>query len=190
VPSKGQDDGPVDFFCYHRDRPGSTPLRQQLVQRHWTYLDEFQDRMIARGPTFTGETLTGSLHILSLPDPAAARTFAFEEPCYQAGAYRDVMIRRWKSISGGTGWDPSPTSEDSARFLVLGLTDAPTTGHVEVPGQAGVIICGELLSDDGGHILGAAALVQRNPGDDVRAFLPDLSYAAVEVHRWDIGGRR
>ena len=26
---------------------------------------------------------------------AAARLFAFEEPGYQAGAYRDVMLRRW-----------------------------------------------------------------------------------------------
>jgi hypothetical protein len=31
---------------------------------------------------------TGSVHILDLPDPAAARAFAFNEPNYQAGAYR------------------------------------------------------------------------------------------------------
>ena len=38
----------------------------------------------------------GSVHIVDLPDPAAARAFAFDEPNYQGGAYRDVMVRRWR----------------------------------------------------------------------------------------------
>ena len=60
-------------------------------------MDGFAEAMIVRGPTFTSAgTLTGSLHILHLPDPAAARAFAFDEPGYQAGAYRDVLLRRWR----------------------------------------------------------------------------------------------
>jgi uncharacterized protein YciI len=81
----------MEFFCYHRDRAGSTRLRERMAEEHWSYMDRFAASMIARGPTFTAdETLTGSVHILDLPDPAAARAFAFEEPCYRAGAYRDV----------------------------------------------------------------------------------------------------
>ncbi|MBI4943758.1 MAG: hypothetical protein HY830_23705 [Actinobacteria bacterium] len=179
----------MDFFCYHRDRVGSTPLRQQLVESHWSYMDAFQDRMIARGPTFADETLTGSVHILSLPDPAAARAFAFEEPCYQAGAYRDVMIRRWRSLPDRTTPHPSGRSDDSERFLALGFTDAPTTERIDAPDRPGVIVRGELLSDDGAQVLGAAALVQPD-GGDVRGFLPERRYAVVEVHRWDFGGRR
>ncbi|WP_088320400.1 YciI family protein [Kineosporia sp. R_H_3] len=180
----------MDVFCYHRDRVGSTPLRQQLSESHWAYMDAFQDRMIARGPTFTDETLTGSVHIVSLPDPAAARAFAFDEPCYQAGAYRDVLIRRWESLSDRTMYDPSVGSDDSERFLVLGFTVAPTTERVEAPYRPGTIVCGELLSDDGIHVLGAAALVQPAVAGDVRDVLPERHYAAVEVHRWDFGGRR
>ncbi len=81
-----------------------------MVEHHWTYMDQFAATMIARGPTFTGdETLTGSAHILDLPDAAAARAFAFafafEEPGYQAGAYRDVLLRRWHNTLGRTMWD-------------------------------------------------------------------------------------
>ena len=99
-------DPTMEFFCYHRDRPGSTPLRSQMVEQHWSYMDQFAATMIARGPTFTSDgTLTGSVHILELPGPAAARAFAFDEPGYQAGAYRDVLLRRWRNALGRTMWD-------------------------------------------------------------------------------------
>jgi hypothetical protein len=31
----------MEFFCYHRDRPGSTPLRGRMVEEHWAYMDRF-----------------------------------------------------------------------------------------------------------------------------------------------------
>ncbi|WP_420855639.1 YciI family protein, partial [Streptomyces kanamyceticus] len=64
----------MEFLCYHRDRPGSLALREELLEDHWSYMDHYQERMIARGPTFgaDGETPTGSVHIVDLPDLAAA----------------------------------------------------------------------------------------------------------------------
>jgi uncharacterized protein YciI len=45
-------------------------------------MDRYKAEMIARGPTLAddGDTPTGSVHIVDLPDPAAARAFAFGEP--------------------------------------------------------------------------------------------------------------
>src|ERR1700691_3137929 len=79
----------MEFFCYHRDRPGSGSLRDELLEQHWAYMDRYAKTMIARGPTFAddGDTLTGSVHVVDLPDPAAARAFAFDEPNYQAGRH-------------------------------------------------------------------------------------------------------
>jgi uncharacterized protein YciI len=89
----------MEFFCYHRDRQGSMDLRRGMLERHWGYMDHFADRMVARGPTFADVgTLTGSVHIVDLPDVTAARAFAFDEPGYQAGVYRDVMLRRWRNV--------------------------------------------------------------------------------------------
>ncbi len=91
----------MEFFCYHRDRQGSMDLRRAMLERHWGYMDHFADRMVARGPTFADDgTLSGSVHIVDLPHVTAARAFAFDEPGYQAGVYRDVMLRRWRNVSG------------------------------------------------------------------------------------------
>lgn len=59
----------VEFFCHHRDRPGSVALRYELLEEHWSYMDRYQAQMIARGPTLAGDgdTPTGSVHILGLP---------------------------------------------------------------------------------------------------------------------------
>jgi uncharacterized protein YciI len=82
-------------------------LRTELLEEHWSYMDRYAAEMIARGPTFAGhgDTPTGSVHIVDLPDPAAARAFALDEPDYQAGAYRDVLPRRWRNRLGRTMWD-------------------------------------------------------------------------------------
>jgi uncharacterized protein len=181
----------VEFICYHRDRPGSLALRGELLEEHWSYMDRFQTRMIARGPTFAddGETLTGSVHIVDLPDCAAVRAFAFDEPNYQAGAYRDVLIRRWRNTLGRTMWDFPGGRVGGNRYLVLGLgTGQPA--DLEVPsGRNGLIAFGPLLSDDGTAWLGTAVLIEAPGPDDARAILASDRYADIEVHNWQFGGR-
>lgn len=181
----------MEFLCYHRDRRGSLPLRMELLEAHWSYMDGFAREMIARGPTLADdqETPTGSVHILDLPDPAAARAFAFAEPGYQAGVYRDVMLRRWRNLLGRTMWDFPGGRAGGRRFLVLGL--APTGGgEAALPADRDDLIAfGPLLSDDGSAWLGTAALLHAPDPRTARAVLGDVEYAAVEVHPWRFGGR-
>ncbi|NGN91305.1 hypothetical protein G5C66_00945 [Nocardioides sp. KC13] len=178
----------MEFFCYHRDRPGSTPLRTEMVEEHWAYMDRFAETMIARGPTFSDDTLTGSVHILDLPDAATARAFAFEEPGYQAGAYRDVMLRRWSNSLGRTMWD-FDGRPDSGRYLVLGFTE-PTPDRLDLPNGDALIAAGPLLSDDGTVMVGAAVLLEAASETAARAVLSPALYVGVEVHQWEFGGRR
>ena len=96
-------------------------LREELQEQHWSYMDRYQAQMIARGPTFAGDTPTGSLHIVDLPDPVTARAFAFDEPNYQARVYRDVLLRRWRNLLGRTMWDFPGGRTGGNRYLVLGL---------------------------------------------------------------------
>ena len=178
----------MEFFCYHRDRPGSAALRRELLEEHWSYMDRFAAEMIARGPTFTDdETPTGSVHILDLPDAAAARAFAFDEPGYQAGAYRDVLLRRWRNTLGRTMWDFPGGRTGGNRYLVLGLGEGAPTDTTP-PEDA--IAYGPLLSDDATTWLGTAALVMAADPESARANLTVGRYAAVEVHNWEFGGRR
>jgi uncharacterized protein len=181
----------MEFFCYHRDRPGSAALRDDLVERHWSYMDRFASRLIARGPTFAddGETPTGSVHIVELPDPAAARAFAFDEPNYQAGVYRDVLVRRWRNTLGRTMWDFPGGRTDGNRYLVLGLGAGPAADLALPSGRDELIAYGPLWSDDGAAWLGTAVLVRASDKDEARATLDPNRYADIEAHNWVFGGR-
>jgi uncharacterized protein YciI len=179
----------VEFFCYHRDRPGSVTLREELLEQHWSYMDRYQAEMIARGPTFVGDTPTGSVHIVDLPDPAAARAFAFDEPSYQAGVYRDVLLRRWRNLLGRTMWDFPGGRAGGNRYLVLGLGTEPAADLAVPPDRDGLIAYGPLLSDSGASWLGTAVLARSPDPDAARAILTPDRYAAIEVHNWQFGGR-
>jgi uncharacterized protein len=182
----------VEFFCYHRDRPGSMTLREELLERHWSYMDRYDAQMIARGPTLADdedETPTGSVHIVGLPDPAAARAFAFDEPGYQAGVYRDVLLRRWRNTLGRTMWDFPGGRDGGHRYLVLGLGTGQAADLTAPPRGDELIAYGPLLSDDGTAWLGTAALVRATDPDSARATLTADRYAGIEVHKWQFGGR-
>jgi uncharacterized protein YciI len=180
----------MEFLCYHRDRPGSLPLRDELLEEHWSYMDRYAKEMIARGPTFApDDTVTGSVHILDLPDADAARAFAFDEPNYQAGVYRDVLLRRWRNTLGRTMWDFPGGRSGGNRYLVLGLGTGQAADLAVPPGQDELIAYGPLLSDDGATWLGTAALVRAPDPETARALLTAERYADIEVHDWEFGGR-
>ncbi|MEV7971452.1 YciI family protein [Sphaerisporangium sp. NPDC088356] len=182
----------MEFFCYHRDRPGSAALRDELLEEHWSYMDRYAKEMIARGPTFErdSDTASGSVHIVDLPDLPTARAFVFDEPNYQAGVYRDVLLRRWRNVLGRTMWDFPGGRDGGNRYLVLGLGSGQAADLAPPPNRDELIAYGPLLSDDGTTWLGTAVLVRAPDPETARAVLtPDL-YADIEVHDWAFGGRR
>ncbi len=188
----------MEFFCYHRDRPGSAALRDKLGEEHWSYMDRYSTKLIARGPTFTDDgTPTGSMHIVDLPSPEQARAFAFDEPNYQAGVYRDVLLRRWRNMLGRTMWEFPGGRGGGSRYLVLGLgavsglgLDSETAEDRVPADQEALIAYGPLLSDDGALWLGTAALIRASDPAEARALLTPGRYAEIEVHNWEFGGRR
>ena len=181
----------MEFLCYHRDRPDSVALGEELVEEHWSYMDRYATQLIARGPTLAddGDTPTGSVHIVDLPDRAAARAFAFDEPNYQAGVYRDVLLRRWRNTLGRTMWDFHGGRTGGNRYLVLGLGAGPAADLAVPPGADELIAYGPLLSDDGATWLGTAALIRAPDPGTARAILTPDRYADIEVHHWQFGGR-
>jgi uncharacterized protein len=181
----------MEFFCYHEDRSASMTLRSELQEEHWSYMDRYATRMIARGPTLSsdGETATGSVHIVDLPDAAAARAFAFDEPNYQGGVYRDVLVRRWRNTLGRTMWDFPGGEKDGDRYLVLGLGTGDAADVVVPDCREELIAFGPLLADNGSAWLGTAALLRAPDSTTARTILTTDRYASIEVHRWQFGGR-
>ncbi|MET7305177.1 YciI family protein [Embleya sp. NPDC005575] len=201
----------MEYLFYCRDKPGTRALRDELLEAHWSFMDGYAEGMIARGPTFApdGETVTGSIHIVDLPDADAARVFAFDEPNHRAGVYEEeVLIRRWRNMLGRKMWDFKGGSEGHPRFLILGHGKAGTTAiddrsHEErlrllTDGDHGenLIACGPLLSDDDTEEwLGTAILAELPDRTTAERLLAQGPYAlaglyeSIEVHDWCFGGR-
>ncbi len=155
-------------------------LRGELLEEHWTYMDRYATEMIARGPTLAsdGDTPTGSVHILDQPNPAAARTFAFEEPNYQAGAYRDVLLRRWRNTLGRTMWEFPGGRTGGNRYLVLGLGAGQAADLAGPLDRDELIAYGPLLSDNGTTWLGTR---RADPGPVRRHRGPPLAVRRAAV---------
>ena len=82
----------VEFFCYHRDRPGSVALRNELLERHWSYMDRYQEEMIAYGPLLSdnGAAWLGTAVLLRAPDPDAARAILTPD------RYAGIEVHSWQ----------------------------------------------------------------------------------------------
>jgi uncharacterized protein len=194
----------VEYFVYCRDRPGTLELREAVGEDHWSFMAAYAEAMIARGPTFAedGETPTGSLHIVDLPDADAARAFAHDEPYYRAGVFGEVMISRWRNSLGRTMWEYGG-DHDAMHFLVIGhaRADVGAVGDDLSVARRGhladhVIVCGPLLSDDGSRWAGTAATLALESRAAVEVLLADDPlvtaglYEQIEIHPWCFGGRR
>jgi len=206
----GQGRAEVEYFFYCRDNPGVGALRMQILEAHWSFMDGYAAGMIARGPTLAedGDTPTGSMHMVDLPDAEAARVFAYEEPNYKAGVYADVMVRRWRNALGRTMWAFTGDPENNGRFLVIGhgrpgmgaARDGLLESHRAFMAEPGyrdrLIACGPLLSDDGAQWIGSALTIELPSRAHVETMLAEDPYARaglyerVEIHPWRFGGRQ
>jgi uncharacterized protein YciI len=175
----------MEFLFYCRDKPGVAALLERNVEAHWSFMDDYADRLLTRGPTLSddGEEHTGSLHIVRLSGIGETEAFAYQEPFYRAGCYIAVMIRRWHDRVGRSMRDYKPANDDPL-FLILGEAAASPDLAVKLGERAAVY--GDTETVDGPARPGFAAILQAPSRHSVSAL---LGGTAAEIHRWRIGGR-
>lgn len=82
------------------DKPGHEDLRKATREAHLAYIRATGVVEMA-GPFLSPEgTMTGSLVVLDVPDLAAARAWAAEDPYARAGLFASVDVREWKKVIG------------------------------------------------------------------------------------------
>ena len=160
-------------------------------------MDAFADSMVARGPTFDAdrETVTGSLHVLGLPDLEAVREFVTREPSNRAGVYGGHRVWRFDNLLGRTMWE-FPHTDDEPRFLVVALTGRrpPPLTSLSAALRERLILYGGLGTPDDAEPVGVALAVQAQDRQAVGALIEDAGIRdgarEVEIHDWEFGGRR
>lgn len=193
---------------YSRDAAGAAALRDddELLERHWSYMDGFAESMIARGPTLGSdrETATGSLHVLGLPSVDAAHQFVACEPNNRAGVYAEHSVWRFGNLLGSTMWEFSGAT-DQPKFLIIarvqrgqkhgkGVRPIPLES-LSAPLRKRLILYGTLSTLDNARLIGLALAVQAGEKAAVHTLLeaerPGLAvFRDLEIHDWEFGGRR
>ncbi len=87
------------LICVDKPAEG-LPLRKENRPAHLAYLDANIAQIRYAGPTLTddGETPTGSLLIIDVPDKAAAAAFAAADPYALAGVFESVTIKATRQV--------------------------------------------------------------------------------------------
>ncbi|NKB49418.1 MAG: hypothetical protein GKS02_08640 [Alphaproteobacteria bacterium] len=200
----------MEYFFYCRDAPEGAEIRRAIVEEHWAFMDRYADAMIARGPTLSddGASMTGSMHMVDLPDAAAAQVFGHDEPFAKAGAYAEIIVRPCTNAMKRTMWEFEGDPDTNQRFLIIGhgkpgmsdirdgLLEAHRRYFIDRGYQEKFIARGPLWSDDGEDWVGSEFIIELPDRAAVDAFLADEPYTnaglyeQVEIHRWRFGGRQ
>jgi uncharacterized protein YciI len=196
----------MEFFVLGRDADGVDELLEELTEAHWSYMDGFATALRARGPLLSADRNrhAGSMHVVDVPDVAAAYRFAYDEPFQRAGVFADLSVTRFVSCGNRTMYDGSPVRRPVASALVVarwraepmsaGLLQQFAAAATEAAGDDWVFL-GMLLSDDGASCLGAAGALDLDEEQSGAAFEAVLtatghaSAAVVVVTAWQRGGR-
>ena len=86
------------YMVYGIDASDAAKLRAGARENHFAYLDAHEDILVLGGATLgdDGETRTGSVLIINVPDRAAADAFAENEPFRRAGVFETVTLTRMR----------------------------------------------------------------------------------------------
>ena len=194
----------MQFFVYGSDAEGVGGQLDALGEAHWAYMDQFAQRLVARGPTLSpdGTAHTGSVHILEAADLTAARRFALEEPYSRAGLYSAVTVTPWSNALGGTMWDRPPASPETPSTMVIASwprrpcaqdqRDAAWRALTHPAGREAFVFGGLLLGKGESETVGLAFALDRDLPDTER-LVETLGCAqtstSIMSHRWCRGGR-
>ena len=80
------------------DSSDAKKRRTEAREDHFAYLDAHDDILVLGGATLgdDGETRTGSVLIINVPDRATADAFAENEPFRKAGVFGSVTVTRMR----------------------------------------------------------------------------------------------
>ncbi len=85
------------YIVQFEDKPGMGELRQQLLQKHFDFLDSVKDRVLVPGSVreVPSDKPLGGLWIVEARDEADVRDVFKDDPFWTSGMRASVKINRW-----------------------------------------------------------------------------------------------
>jgi uncharacterized protein YciI len=185
----------MTFYVHGEDKPGVLDGLIERSEAHWSYMDQFADRLILRGPTLSadGEEHTGSVHLVDVDDRVSAERFAHEEPYWLAGYYEPLTVVRAVVLLDRT--EDRPRCLATAEWESTRLAADPSSLAEDLSGLDDLSFLAVLVDDDLGASVGLVAALTVVPAeatDLVHPIADQLSGGAgmkLTARRWQRGGR-
>lgn len=182
----------MTYYVHGEDKPDVLDGLIERSEAHWSYMDQWADRLVLRGPTLSGdgEEHTGSVHVVDVDDRASAERFAYEEPYWLAGYYEPLTVVRAVVLLDRT--EDRPRSLVTAEWAPAPFADSPAT---LVEGLTELSFLAVLVDDDVAASVGLVAALSVVPAEATELVRPIAdrlnSSAAMKItaRRWQRGGR-
>jgi uncharacterized protein YciI len=197
----------VQYFVWGVNAENVLEKRREIVQTHWDFIAQYDDQLIQRGPVMDTNDVSnvlGSTHIVEVETKEQADVFAFEEPFYKNGVFKDVRMMGFELELGRTQF-VFESNPDWPRFFVY--CPARTAGeskrkelrdehHAYCKDFDENFVCrGAILAEDGSWN-GQVFFIEAKDVSVVEGFLEDEPYnaaglyAETQINRWTMGGPR
>lgn len=194
------------YFAWGINKPDIQNKRSALIRKHWDFIDEYQERLVARGPVleFTNTSMVlGSIHILDIDSLIEAKKFVYNEPFASAGLFKSIIFHQFQNKSSRTQFEFTRNPENKTFFLYCPNSIKHKTMSNTVKKEslsyyndfAEHIICWGSLISDRDEELCNIFFVEFLSLDNTRIFLKNDPYSInnhydnPEIHRWAPGGR-
>ncbi len=196
----------MQFLTWGINKPDILERRAAINETHWAFWDNYEDRLIARGPVLDpgdGKTPLGSIHIAELDGFDDAKVMAYDEPYAAAGLFKKLILTRFQSALDKTQFEIEQRP-DKTGFCVyctaapgaMGKHSGLQLRHEEYCTEhANLFACRGALLTDEGVWNGAAFFIEVDDREAAEKFLADEPYSAAglyattEIVRWRRGGR-
>ena len=177
----------MTYYVHTEDKPDVLAGLMEHGEAHWSYMDQFADRLVLRGPTLSpdGEEHTGSVHVVDVDTRADAERFAAEEPYWLAGFYQLLTVVRAVVLVDRPA--------DVPKTLVTGLWSPAAAVDLQ-PADSRLSFVARLVEDDGSQCVGIVAAVSALPDEALVIVQPVADRwcgepAVLTARRWQRGGR-
>ncbi|MBT5373710.1 MAG: hypothetical protein HN884_17050 [Rhodospirillaceae bacterium] len=196
----------MQFLAWGTHKQDIMEKRAALQKDHWAFWDDYEDRLIARGPLLNSDGSgppTGNIHIITLNDWDEAKIIVTEEPYTKAGLFQDMVLTQFFLELDRTQFDSTGLPDRQGYFIYCPAADRVLEQQVKLASahqdycqsKDDIFACRGSILSDAGDWNGTAFLVEVSDEDAVTAFLEEEPYNAAglfeepRITRWRRGGR-